>query len=283
MRQKGLTLIELLIAMTMTGILGAGIYRTFVGQQHTYQVQEDIVDLQQNVRMAISQMVRDIRMAGFGRVDAKTFGASGMHGKYKNTVTPNNDSVTVVAAYQEVTTLAENIGSGNSTIKVTDASSFSTSGPKQYICINGTESHRIKKIDGNSIEFFNDGNDTGELVDNHYAGEPIFLVKAITYSIGMFDGKMCLLRDENLGPNPDPQPVADNIEQLQFLYTVKEANGAVTVYSAVPANKRDLIRMIQVRIVAKTEMPDKELMKASDGYRRRVLTTEIQLRNLAFL
>jgi prepilin-type N-terminal cleavage/methylation domain-containing protein len=280
MRQKGLTLIELLIAMTMTGVLGAGIYRTFVGQQHTYQVQEDIVDVQQNARMAITQMVRDIRMAGFGRVDAKTYGASGMHGKYKNIVTPGNSTVTIVAAFQQVTTLAADTGSGLDTITVSDASSFTTSGPKQYICINGTESHRIKKINGNQIQFFNDGNDTGTLVDSHYTGEPVFLVKAISYSLGMSDGKMCLLRDENLGDGL--QPVAENIESIQFAYTIREDDGSLVFYASnLPGNKWDKIRMVQVRLVAIADRKDPDLMKASDGYRRRALTSEIQLRNLS--
>lgn len=280
MRQKGLTLIELLIAMTITGILGAGIYRTFVGQQHTYQVQEDIVDVQQNARMAITQMVRDIRMAGFGRVDSKTFGASGMHGKYKNIVTPGISTVTIVAAYQQVTTLAADAGSGLDKITVTDTSCFSTSGPKQYVCINGTESHRVKKINGNQLQFFNDGNDTGTLVDNHYTDEPVFLVKAISYSLGVSDGKMCVLRDENLGDGP--QPVAESIESLQFLYTIREDNGSLVVYDGnMPVIKRDKIRMVQVRIVAIADRRDPDLMKASDGYRRRVLTSEIQLRNLS--
>ena len=73
MKQKGLTLIELLVAMTITGILGAGIYRTFVGQQHTYEVQDQVVDMQQNVRMAISRMTRELRMGGFGRMDSNFF------------------------------------------------------------------------------------------------------------------------------------------------------------------------------------------------------------------
>ena len=278
MRQKGLTLIELLIAMTMTSILGAGIYRTFISQQHTYEVQDQVVDMQQNVRMAVSQMVRDIRMAGFGRVDSKTFGASGMHGQYKNIVTPGNNSLTVVAAYQQVTTLAADAGSGTNTIVVSDASGFTDTGPKEYICINGTESHRIKKIDGNQITFFDDGNDTGKLIDNHFVNEPVFLVKATSYLLGLSDGKMCLLRDENLGDGP--QPVAENIESLQFVYTIREDDGTLVVYNGnMPGNKRDKIRMVQATIVAKTDKQDPDL-KGGDGYRRRTLRSEIQLRNL---
>ena len=283
MKQRGMTLIELLIALVISGFLGAGVYQTFIGQQHTYEVQDQVVDLQQNARMAINQLVRDVRMAGFGRIDAKTFGNDGMHGKYKNIVTPNSGSkgLTVVGAYQEVTTVAEDTDVGSNTLKLTDVSSFEGNGPKRYICINGTESHRIKKIDGKTIEFFPEANyDEGKLIDKHYAGEPIFLVKAISYSLGALEGKMCLLRDDNLGEGP--QPVAENIEDMQLLYTVKENDGSLVVYNSVPGNKRDQIRMIQVRIVARTDRSDPQLTKAGDGYRRRVLTSEIQLRNLLF-
>jgi prepilin-type N-terminal cleavage/methylation domain-containing protein len=283
MKQRGMTLIELLIAVSICGLLSAGVYRTFVGQQHTYEVQDQIVDLQQNVRMAINQMVRDIRMAGFGRIDSKTFGASGMHGVYKNIVTPGVSSITVVGGYLQMATpvppflvvLTQNAAIGDTTITVNDASGFTTQGQKEYICINGTESHRIKKIAGNQITFFDDGNDTGKLIDYHYPNEPIFLTEAISYSLGLSDGKMCLLRDDNLGSGP--QPVAENIESMQFSYTLKDSS----VYNGnVPVPLRDQIRMVQVRIVAKTDMLDKDLLKASDGYRRRTLTSQIQLRNL---
>jgi prepilin-type N-terminal cleavage/methylation domain-containing protein len=291
MRQKGLTLIELLVALTITGILGAGVYRTFIGQQHTYEVQDQVVDLQQNVRMAINQLVRDIRMAGFGRIDSKTFGVDGMHGNYKSIISASNDgkSLTVIAGYQAMTTLDDNGGQqdghgkflndiGAYKVKLKDASGFSDQGGKRYICINGTESHRIQNIVGNVVEFFTDAKDDGRLLDQHYAGEPVFMVKALTYSLGMSDGKMCLLRDEHLGAGP--QPVAENIEDIQFRYTLREDDGSLVVYDNVPNNKCDKIRMIQVRIVAKTDRQDPEILKAGDGYRRRVLTSEIQLRNL---
>lgn len=274
MNRKGITLIELLIAMVIVGALVGAIYRTFLSQQHTYVVQEQVVDMQQNVRMGISQMVRDIRMAGFGRVDSKTYGASGMHGVYKNIVTPGGaGTITVVAAYQEMTTLAADAPSGTNTIQVVDASGFTTSGPREYISVNGTESHRVKTIEGNQITFLDDGLDTGKLIETHSAGEPVFLVKAISYSLGVSDGKMCLLKDENLGDGP--QPVAENIESLRFMYTLKDGS---TYWDTVPASLRDNIRMIQVTIVARTDRSDPDL--SGDGYRRRTLTSNIQLRNL---
>jgi len=286
MRQKGVTLIELMIGMVITALLGAGVYRTFVGQQHTYEVQDQVVDVQQNVRMAISRVVRDVRMAGFGRITSEATGPDGMHGQYKNIVNPNGISgVTVVAAYQQVGTLLADAGSGATTIQISCPGVFDGNGPKQYICINGTESHRVKKVDGNTVEFFSDnGNGNsggGKVYDNHYAGEPIFMVEALTFSIGTSDGKTCLLRDDNLGGGP--QPVAENIESLQFSYTVKNADGTLTVYSNVPGNLLDQIRIVQVTIVAKTDQKDPQLSNVGDGYRRRTLTSRIQLRNLTYM
>ena len=273
MNRKGLTLIELLITLAIGCLLVAGIYRTFISQQRTYTVQEQVVDMQQNVRIAINQMVRELRMAGFGREDAKCYGAGGMHGIYKNVVTPADDgkSVTVVGAYQEMTTLSANAASGTNLIQVSDVSMFDN-GNKQYVCFNGTESHRIKKIVGNQLELFDN------LIENHSQGEPAFKVLAITYSLGVSDGKSALLRNDNIPGGPGAQAVAENIESLRFMYTL--GNGDV-FWDTVPANRRDEIRMIQVTLQAKTDKTDPNL--PGDGYRRRTLTTNSQLRNLTFL
>ncbi|MDI7261786.1 MAG: hypothetical protein QME90_17970, partial [Thermodesulfobacteriota bacterium] len=57
------------------------------------------------------------------------------------------------------------------------------------------------------------------------------------------------------------------------------ADGTVFV-GTVPGNRRDEIRMVQVTIRARTDRPDPEL-GGGDGFRRRTLTSNIQLRNLS--
>lgn len=275
MNKRGLTLIELLIVLVISSILIAGIYRTFIGQQHTYTVQEQVVDMQQNVRMAINQMVREIRMAGLGGQDETKWGADGMHGVYKNVVTPadGGQSITVVGAFQEMTFLTTNAESGVTTkIEVDDASGFNTGG-LQYLCINGTESARIKNIVGNEIELFE------PLKENHFVNEPIFRVLAITYSLEDFEGKRSLMRNDNI---TGAQPLAENIELLQFTYTL--ADGTVFV-GTVPGGPSEIrkIRMVQVTIRARTDRNDPELGGGGDGFRRRTLTSNIQLRNLSSL
>ena len=64
-KNKGLTLIEMLIVLVLASILLGALYRTLLGQQKSYTVQEQVVDTQQNLRAAIEQMVREIRMAGY--------------------------------------------------------------------------------------------------------------------------------------------------------------------------------------------------------------------------
>lgn len=65
MGRKGITLIELLVALVICAISIAAIYRIFVTQSRANVVQDQVVEIQQNIRTAMELMVRDIRMAGF--------------------------------------------------------------------------------------------------------------------------------------------------------------------------------------------------------------------------
>ncbi|MDM8516887.1 prepilin-type N-terminal cleavage/methylation domain-containing protein [Desulfobacterales bacterium HSG16] len=63
--KKGFTLIELLVVMLITLIVMTGIYSTYMTQQKAYIVQEQISEMQQNLRVSMYQIERDFRMAGF--------------------------------------------------------------------------------------------------------------------------------------------------------------------------------------------------------------------------
>jgi prepilin-type N-terminal cleavage/methylation domain-containing protein len=62
---KGLTLLELLIALVIFGFTIAGIYRIFVAQSRAYTVQDQVVEVQQSIRSAMEILLRDLRMAGY--------------------------------------------------------------------------------------------------------------------------------------------------------------------------------------------------------------------------
>ena len=62
--KKGITLIELLVVLVIGGIVLAGIYRIFIAQSKAYTVQDQVAEVQQNVRSAMEILVRDLRMAG---------------------------------------------------------------------------------------------------------------------------------------------------------------------------------------------------------------------------
>ena len=61
---KGFTLIELLVAIAIASVVMAGIYSAYYSQQRSYVVQEQVAEIQQNLRAAMYFMAKEIRMAG---------------------------------------------------------------------------------------------------------------------------------------------------------------------------------------------------------------------------
>lgn len=65
LNQKGITLIELLVAFAICGIVVGGIYRVFITQTKAYTIHDQVVEVQQNIRTAMEILLRDLRMAGY--------------------------------------------------------------------------------------------------------------------------------------------------------------------------------------------------------------------------
>lgn len=72
--QRGLTLVEILVALTISAFLIAGVIQLFVGSKQTYRGHDALSRIQENGRFAIDTMARDIRMAGYAPFNTVTLG-----------------------------------------------------------------------------------------------------------------------------------------------------------------------------------------------------------------
>ncbi len=288
-RSKGLTLIELLVAMAISAILTAALYRTFIGQHRTYTVQEQVVDMQQNVRVAISRMMREIRIAGFGNawniLPPYGLSFSAIDGPFSYIINPrddrnmiigqHDDQITIIGAFEKVDELAV-ATDGNRIIQLKgNVLQFDTANRK-YLCIGGLETHVVTGISGNTITL--DSN----LLFNHAEKTPVFKVKAIRYRLrpDNRDPNMPVLTREDLTDGGGSQVVAENIENLQFRYVLEDGSE-----SDSPADPSE-IRMVRVTVHARTGSSDLEFKSDPEfkvgvgGFRRRTIASNILVRNM---
>lgn len=78
---RGFTIVELMVAIGIGAIVLAAVMTSFLSQHRSYLAQDDVVELQQNGRIAFDMLTRDIRGAGY---DPNNLGAGII------TATPNN-------------------------------------------------------------------------------------------------------------------------------------------------------------------------------------------------
>jgi len=294
-KSNGVTLIELLVALVISAILVAGIYRTFIHQQRSYAAQEQIADMQQNVRVAINRMIREIRMAGFGGKNENTSGKNDITTVFGNVNgfidiinavdnspradnVGNSDEVTVVGAFERQGRLDQNANAGDATIAIIydDAGKKFDTGVRKYLCINGRDNYEVTAEAGNVLTIkpslrrtytVRDG--AGALIQPE---TPVFLVRAIQYGLRVdAKGIPVLFRDQNTGAGR--QTVAEYIEDLQFRYVLAD-----TTVVDIPANPQD-VRGVRITIQARTRMRDPQL-KDGVGFHKRTLNTYVDLRNL---
>ncbi len=295
-QDRGVTLIELMIALTISAILVGGTYSIFITQQRTYTLQDQVVGVQQDARAALTVMARDIRMAGMltGVDEFSVNGAS-------EAITPTNsnsgpDQIRVVYAAEEFvvsgnSVTVTNVDTTNRRVTLSASSgTFFDYDKKKYVAFEG-ENHVYQISGGVGTNILTLTESPPDYLGNFSAR--VFRVRAITYSVS----STALQRNNG----EDTQNLAgagsqSQVEDLQIAYQVQGSSDWIfdENTSTWPAGSSNTdIRVVRISLVVRTAVQDTQDQNysrpaledrpgsgAQDGFRRRVYTTVVKLRNL---
>ncbi len=155
LNKKGVTLIELLVVLVICAIVIGGIYKVFIAQTRAYTVQDQVAEVQQDVRGAMEIMVRDIRMAGFKN---RSFDDSGVISNGAIGTPLSNTSITVNYEY------IPSVGMGSPTVSTV---TYAWPGPGGDLTrtLNGVPETLLSNVTNLNFSYGIDANGDG-VIDN---------------------------------------------------------------------------------------------------------------------
>jgi type IV pilus assembly protein PilW len=234
--QTGFTLIELMIGLALGVIVVAAAFTILTTTSKALRANEQVVDAQQNLRMAMELVTRDIKMAGFGNPGVTI-------GNCTNAIVPSDqtatgadsgpDSVQLLVPATRTTgtnrwTLSAATAPGGLTQitlqpgAVTDMVSSGLAA-NSYISIGGSATAQVTGLNAAS----NTITVTVPPPVWFQQGDQVYLLQCIRYQVvlppdagGICGGHApCLTRGVAGGAGPNAEaPIAEGIEDLQLAY-----------------------------------------------------------------
>lgn len=281
-KQDGFSLIEIMVSVALSTIVLMAGYTVLISSDRSYNVQEDVSEAQQNVRMGMERLGKDIRMAGFGLPDppfSLTIGGQ----TFTAPVTVGNSSTT-----PDTITLAGIGFEAGSLSNPGNADPTCNGSGDIFICLDLPASQSIDNFfdaglfninrifinigGGRLMQLANAGHEQGNrklqlgsppTLDRDYPDNtPVYIIQAVTYSIV---GANLVSNDLTGLRGVGNQVLAENIEDIQFAYGIDASpidgmidySGGYTA-AAFSNNPPDPSSIIAVRanIVARTRDQD---------------------------
>jgi type IV pilus assembly protein PilW len=279
--KHGFTIIELLIALTISGIVSAALITTFLSQQKSYVVQGHVAAMQQNLRGGMEMMTREIRLVGY---DPDNVGGMGILDISPRDINDNIDiTMNGNGAIQVAADFDDSGGSNASdfiSFSIAD-SPIGTPDGKLDLTRNAGAGRQLlaENIEAMGFAFAYDADGDGNL-DVSAGGNVIWAVDS--------DGDNAL--DLNLDTNDDGD--------IDSADGPAGGNGLITG-TAIPNINVGNIRAVRIWLLARTDQRDPDYINGhtyvvghkvispntdgdstNDSYRMRLLTTTVKCRNL---
>jgi len=259
----GFTLIELLISVFLAAIVTSAAMGIYITQHKQLIVQDEISDMQANIRAAAVELATNIRMAGFN-----------VPGTVPKLEAYNTNPDTIIVTFD-----AGNLDNVQIEHDMPQVSA-------ELRC----DGHDVSGLtDGDWVFIYDPVNDTGEFFETSHiqfassniqhntmpltrtytTGSLVIKMNRFKYYIDRTDPNHPNLMMQAVGQQPEIY--AENITDLNFRYVL--SSGAIV---DVPPSS-DMVREILINIQAQTNDPDHEF---ETPYRSRTLDTRVKVRNL---
>ncbi len=290
--EHGFSLIELLMVVAMLGIVMGAMYSIYTSHQRNAYTSDETVEVQQNLRIAMDSISRDIRIAGFllptgntpissGTTSSTIFISSGCPSGIITRITPSPSPQTGLASSNTFT--VDNDGS---------ASAFSNGDYVRIIHpVDKTEpggTDRIYQVSGNPVNsitlnmvvglstagvLFNTGDVICKVSSAATPAPPITIEYFLGNGGACPTGQMCLLKTDETGTNVIAQNIANNGLQFQYLLDKYPLPNETNTPAATDLSS---IRAVRVTITGQTA---KTVALSGNVPKQRQMETLIQIRN----
>lgn len=248
--QMGFTLIELMIGLALGVIVVAAAFTILTTTSKALRANEQVVDAQQNLRMAMELLTRDIKMAGFGNPGATV-------GNCTSAIVPNDQTPTGADTGPDSVQLLVPAARTSGTNRWTLFAATSPGGLTQIILQPGAVADMVSSGLVTNSYISIGGSATAQVTGFNAAAnsitvtvppplwfqqnDQVYLLQCIRYQVvlppdaGNLCGghAPCLTRGVAGGAGPNAEaPIAEGIEDLQLSYA---CDGCVaTINSGIP-------------------------------------------------
>jgi prepilin-type N-terminal cleavage/methylation domain-containing protein len=260
--EQGLTLIEFLVALVITGVVVSAGYGLYLNQHQGWIIQEQISSMQQNARAAMHELETRIRMAGYGI-------PGGFQPIYAADADPDTITVIFRNEFGCEATIEQDMSDPSSELRCDgqDVSCFDET-TWAYVCDPSTDTGELFYITGVQLASSRIQH-TSPLSRAYPQGSVVMYVDLYKFYIDTADANhpnLMVQREDNRS-----YVYAEDIEDLQFRYGL--ANG---VFVDVPPSA-SVVREVLTTLTARTERRD---LQFAGEYRRRTLASDVKVRNL---
>ncbi|WP_156820141.1 PilW family protein [Synechococcus sp. PCC 7336] len=222
MKSRGLTLLELLIAVSLSAILLFALGKVFSSALRSNRVNEQATSLTQDAEVAAAILQNDVKNVGFVGGDTDSFG----------TTSPSATQIAnFVSTFRWPFTLDDTIASAANLVGVVNVSGSTDPLPTLFkIEGTGTDSDTLSFLRVNRID-----NSTGAsaigLQYNAYTvvGDNLTRLRQSLDCAGTFTPNSVCTLD---GVNNGDQPVVAGVEAFHVFFQLKNANGGNAVYTS---------------------------------------------------
>lgn len=289
-RRAGFTLVELMVALVISGLLMAVVFQMLSGQSRMVAVQSGKEEAQQNVRGALEVISSELRGAVPGALlDAQEKALTFMQ--------PRAWGVVCAVAGNTVTALFPNTGAVDAWNAVESSGvlinqNANPAGPAAWLPSPAVAADRAQ-ITG--VQVLAGGPNVGDCAGMQAQGDALAVAittnkvlvgaqgnNVVSYSLTRYDlaevdGKWWLRRNSGVtGGAYNQQPLAGPLEEDRFRFTYYTAGNPPVAMGAAPgANAAVLatVRMVQVRVASKSTQTINNRVQRDEG------TVTVLLRN----
>lgn len=270
-RQRGMTLIELLVAIALGLLLLAGILQVFAASRQSYRVQQNTARMQENALIAVEILQRSVREAGFE---------------------PPPTAIVQLACTSVSATDCALAGSDN----VASGTASAVTGSDMLV-VRIRSDGNMSDCQGEAIAYNVISGSTGNTTNDSFRVGGTDTTNPPSLRCGRAASTTA----------PWGQPLVDDIEDMQILYGLSDSSGTVFVpASALTTTTRwNAVTAVRIQLCARSPdanvvpvadtqtcrmdtnsdglLSDTDTLRPSatpnDGRLRRVVTTTVTLRN----